>query len=266
MNLHGLPPAVVAAGLAALDEKDTAREHLDDPAFVSSMAAVMAAAIAELPREECRRVGHETEILSVGGGDPRWISCSRCLSTWTVAAIIDIDEPTPQLAIEAPPKAPARPAVEPATTSQKTKPPAKAGRALPSRPSPAPPPGPDKSDVPGSSATVPPVPTETRPSEPPADGAVAEEPGVLPTCGSCGGALESETFATEVAKAFKGAVLCRDCLLSCEVCGEIIEGNERHGALDQARLSFIRWRKRLCFACHAEAATPPEPVVAGGAP
>lgn len=232
MNLHGLSPVVVSAGLATLADPAVAgvfNPEAGDDALTEAVAAIVAAALTVWPKEGCRTDGHEIQV-SYLMGEPRWVSCARCGQVWDA-------RPTGTTTDTA------------NTTANTTSLFAGGARPAPAPEAPGPRTGTVTVTVPAEAASSPP---ESPASEPPGEAASAGT--ACPLCTVCSSELESTVFSAEVAKAFKGAVLCRSCLLTCETCDKPIEADEggKIGAIDRAKLSFTRWRQRLCADCHKE--------------
>lgn len=217
-----MKPAVIAATMDALAVKaDEERSGWlaecpggPDQLF-DFFGQVIDAALVAIPLVECNESGHDLLVVS-NDGVPGVVLCARCGESWGVDSPVGTKTTV----------APAGEQPEPTTKSTK-QPLARTPGLQPPR----------EQEEPVDSAA------DAQSPDPPATDPPAEE--VAVHCTKCGGELESGVFAAEVAKNFRGACLCRDCLLECESCGSVM-------SLDEARMSFIRRQVRLCKECNGK--------------
>ncbi len=242
------PQSVVVAALSAVPKTGPVAGALkDNPTdTVEVITEMIAAAVAAYPRAQCDQQGHEFSVYCTPDSiEPNLIICERCKTSWPMSPPAGVaPAPDPLAARRAAVSPPVVKKVSGAARKAKEAPAATAAAATISAAQAGP-----SSDPPAEDADEDePDPVSDDPEDSEVDG--EEEPARPGHCSSCGGEVESETFAAEVAKNFRGAHLCRDCLLTCETCGAAIE------TMDQARISAIRWKHRLCLGCHTAEAMP----------
>lgn len=228
------PQSVIVAALSVVPKSGPVAGVLKDSPTdaIEVISDMIAAAVAAYPRAQCDQQGHDFTVYSTADSiEPNLVVCGRCKTSWSMRDPVALTAlPDPAVSSTARggaggKKSPARRVKDTVAAAVV----AEAGAARDDEPAPSP---------------------EPQGDEEAPEGAEDEEEIKPGHCSDCGGEVESETFASEVAKNFHGAQLCRDCLLTCETCGNAIE------SIDQARISAIRWKHRLCLACHTGAAVP----------